>query len=94
MKDDERNQRRRDQMPKDDGARANTAGYPRNKPTNEREMNRTNMPAKNQLPKNSLERPGRNDYPIPKATRVRDMEEREARDDKPREQRFLTDMEA
>lgn len=94
MKDDERNQRSRDQKPKDNMARPNTAGYPRNKPTNEREMNRTNMPAKNQLPKNSLERPGRNDYPIPSATRKRDMEAREAREGKPREQRFLEDMEA
>lgn len=94
MDKDERNQRARDQRPKDNMARPNTAGYPRNKPENERADDRINHPAKNQLPKSSLARPGRNDYPIPKATRVRDMEEKEAREDKPREQRFLTDMEA
>ena len=92
--DYEKNQRERDQKPKDTGARPNTAGYPRNRPSNEREMNRTNIPAKNQLPKTSLAKPGRNDYPIPSATRTRDMEAREARDGKPREQRFLEDMEA
>ena len=84
----------KDSRPKMTGARPNTAGYPMLKPSNARAEQSSQHPAKNQLPKNNLAKPGRSDYAIPSASRRRDMEAREARDGKPREQRFLEDMEA
>lgn len=85
----------KDSKPKNNGARPNSSGYPVHQEDNRRAVESIDgLRVKSQEPKMGLAKPGRTNYAIPSATRERAMNERLAKEDKPRESRFTEDMEA